>query len=86
MVLNELELTEALKKSEDFTLNTLIPALAKGGSLKGSERQKLTEDLARFSGLSVTEVAGLNLSIPTSYFWKNLLKEEGFTVGRLDSR
>jgi len=84
--LNELELTEALKKSEDFTLNTLIPALAKGGSLKGSERQKITEDLARFSGLSVTEVAGLNLSIPTSYFWKNLLKEEGFTVGRLDSR
>ena len=84
--LNELELTEALKKSEDFTLNTLIPALAKGGSLKGSERQKITEDLARFSGLSVSEVAGLNLSIPTSYFWKNLLKEEGFTVGRLDSR
>ncbi|HBD42719.1 MAG TPA: carboxypeptidase, partial [Bacteroidetes bacterium] len=27
-----------------------------------------------------------NLAMPTSYFWKELLRDEGYTVGRLDSR
>jgi carboxypeptidase C (cathepsin A) len=27
-----------------------------------------------------------NLAVPTQYFWKDLLREKGFTVGRLDSR
>lgn len=84
--LQSLSLAEVLQQSEDFTLNKLIPALVKGASLSTTERENITEELATFSGLSSEEVAGLNLSIPTSYFWKNLLREEGFTVGRLDSR
>jgi hypothetical protein len=27
-----------------------------------------------------------NLDVPYSYFWKELLRDQGFTVGRLDSR
>ena len=27
-----------------------------------------------------------NLAVPPSLFWKELLRDEGFTVGRLDSR
>jgi hypothetical protein len=27
-----------------------------------------------------------NLDVPTGYFWKELLRDQGFTVGRLDSR
>jgi hypothetical protein len=26
-----------------------------------------------------------NLDVPYSYFWKELLRDQGFTVGRLDS-
>lgn len=27
-----------------------------------------------------------NLAVPPSFFWKELLRDEGFTIGRLDSR
>ena len=27
-----------------------------------------------------------NLDVPTAFFWKDLLREEGKTIGRLDSR
>ncbi|MFV1986224.1 MAG: carboxypeptidase, partial [Gemmatimonadota bacterium] len=27
-----------------------------------------------------------NLAVPNSYFWKELLRDEGYTIGRLDSR
>jgi hypothetical protein len=27
-----------------------------------------------------------NLAVPPNFFWKELLRDQGFTVGRLDSR
>ena len=40
-----------------------------------------------YSGLETKDIIDQNLSVPTSFFWKNLLKEKGgYTVGRLDSR
>jgi carboxypeptidase C (cathepsin A) len=42
--------------------------------------------VARYSGLSETTVLQHNLAVPTSYFWKDLLRTRGQTVGRLDSR
>jgi carboxypeptidase C (cathepsin A) len=42
--------------------------------------------MSKFSGLSSKEILQLNLDVPTSYFWKSLLRDEGKTIGRLDSR
>ncbi len=42
--------------------------------------------MARYSGLSEKTILQNNLSISTNLFWKELLRDEGFTVGRLDSR
>jgi carboxypeptidase C (cathepsin A) len=41
---------------------------------------------ARYSGLEVPVVLQYNLAVPTSFFWKELLRDQGYTVGRLDSR
>ena len=42
--------------------------------------------MARYAGISEQSILNYNLDVPTSFFWKELLRNEGFTVGRLDSR
>ena len=80
------DLTDYLPEVEDFTVNELIPALAKGGFLEEAKRQTLAAKLSRYTGLSEKAVLQCNLEIPTRFFWKELLRDKGFTVGRLDSR
>jgi carboxypeptidase C (cathepsin A) len=75
-----------LPEVEDFTMNQLLPAIAKGGSLSDAERKVVAAKLAKYIGISEKTVLGNNLDISTSLFWKELLRDEGFTVGRLDSR
>ncbi len=81
------DLLEVLPESEAYTINSLIPAIAKGGFISDSERQAAAKKMAYYSGLNEKDILDQNLSVPTSFFWKNLLKEKGgYTVGRLDSR
>lgn len=81
------DLLEVLPESEAYTINSLIPAIAKGGFISDSERQAAAKKMAYYSGLNEKDILDQNLSIPTSFFWKNLLKEKGgYTIGRLDSR
>ncbi len=80
------DLLEVLPESEEYTINTLIPALAKGGFISEEERNLVAEKMAYYSGLSREEILAQNLTVPTSYFWKSLLRDKGYTVGRLDSR
>ncbi|MCW5516660.1 S10 family peptidase [Muriicola sp. Z0-33] len=81
------DLLEILPESEAYTVNTLIPALAKGGFIDKNEKGEVAKKMAYYSGLSEKDILDQNLVIPTRFFWKNLLKEKGgYTIGRLDSR
>ncbi|MFZ8169306.1 S10 family peptidase [Alteromonas macleodii] len=80
------DLTELLPEVEDFTINKLIPALAKGGFIGETEKRDVLKQMARYSGLSEASIAQNNLNVSTAFFWKDLLREEGKTLGRLDSR
>ncbi|MEM0513896.1 carboxypeptidase [Pseudoalteromonas sp. YIC-827] len=84
--LQALDLDELLPQVEDFTVNELIPAIAKGGFIGAEEKQRIVAQMARYAGVSPTYVENNNLDIPTSSFWKELLRSQGKTVGRLDSR
>ncbi|WP_105255686.1 S10 family peptidase [Pseudoalteromonas sp. T1lg75] len=84
--LQALDLDELLPKVEEFTVNELIPAIAKGGFIGAEEKQRIVAQVARYAGVSPTYVENNNLDIPTSSFWKELLRSQGKTVGRLDSR
>ncbi|TDQ31508.1 S10 family peptidase [Zeaxanthinibacter enoshimensis] len=85
--LQQKDLLEILPESEEYTINTLIPALAKGGFIPDEERQAVAEKMSYYSGLSKKEILSLNLDVPTAYFWKSLLRDKsGYTLGRLDSR
>lgn len=81
------DLTDVLPEAEEFTINKLIPAIAKGGFISDNERNEIAQAMARYSGLNQKDIIDQNLVVPTSFFWKHLLKENGgYTVGRLDSR
>lgn len=85
--LQQKDLLEILPEVEEFTLNTLMPALARGGSLSLEEKQKIAVKMAYYSGLSEKSIMQHNLDVPTRFFWKELLRDKtGNTVGRLDSR
>ena len=80
------DLEELLPEVERFTVDELIPALVRGGSLEPARRAEIARRMARYSGLSEQVVLQHNLRVPTSFFWKELLRGRSLTVGRLDSR
>jgi len=80
------DLLEVLDEAEDYAVNELMAVIAKGGFVDEKERQKAAQKMARYSGISEESILSYNLEVPSSFFWKELLREEGFTVGRLDSR
>jgi len=80
------DLHDLLPEVEVFTLDELLPALARGGFLDPERRSELARQVARYSGLSEEVVRNNNLAVSESRFWKELLRHEGYTVGRLDSR
>jgi carboxypeptidase C (cathepsin A) len=80
------DLTDMLPEVEDFTINELLPAMSKGGSLEEQKRKEIAAKIARYSGISEKVIQQNNLDVPYDYFWKELLRDKGYTVGRLDSR
>jgi len=84
--LQQKDLMDVLAESEKFTVDELIPALTKGGFIDLTKRDEVATKIARYSGLKKEVISEHNLVVPTQFFWKELLRDKGFTVGRLDSR
>ena len=84
--LQQKDLTEILPEVEEFTINKLIPALSKGGFISDAELKSIASSMARYSGLSEKSILQNNLDVKTDFFWKDLLRDKGMTIGRLDSR
>jgi carboxypeptidase C (cathepsin A) len=61
-------------------------ALLQGQALPAEERAAVRRELARFTGLSETYLEQADLRVAPSRFYKELLRDRGLTVGRLDSR
>jgi carboxypeptidase C (cathepsin A) len=84
--LQQKDLVQMLPEVEQFTTFELIPALAMGGVLDPTKKKEIAGKIARYSGLSEKVVLEHNLVIPVQFFWKELLRDKGRTIGRLDSR
>jgi carboxypeptidase C (cathepsin A) len=80
------DLKDVLPEVEAFTTDELLPAMAKGGFLDAQKKAQIAAKLARYSGLSEAYVLQDNLAVQPEQFWKELLRKQGKTVGRLDSR
>ena len=84
--LQQKDLTDLLPEIEKFTIDKLIPAIAKGGFISDNERQEIASKMSFYSGLSQESILSNNLDVPDHFFWKDLLRDQGKTIGRLDSR
>jgi carboxypeptidase C (cathepsin A) len=75
-----------LQEAEEFASGAYASALMKGDLLPVEERLQIVQELARFTGLSADFIERTNLRIIDRHFFKELLRESGRTIGRLDSR
>jgi carboxypeptidase C (cathepsin A) len=79
-------LQEWLKEAEEFALGDYAKALLKGDSLAKEERAAIVKRISYFTGISELFIERSNLRINDQHYFKELLRERGLTVGRLDSR
>lgn len=84
--LQQKDLVDVLPQVEKFTIDQYIPALTKGGDLSDADKDKIATTVSRYSGLKREHIIQTNLVIRPNYFWKDLMRDKGYTVGRLDSR
>jgi carboxypeptidase C (cathepsin A) len=80
------DLSKTLKFAEEFASGDYAAALFKGSSLSAKERAEILKQLSRFTGISETFLDNCNLRLDIFRFCKELLRDSGRTVGRLDSR
>lgn len=80
------DLDDILPEVEEYTLEVVLPAIARGGTLAPEKRAEIAKKMAYYSGLSEEVILQHALAVPTSFYWKELLRDKSRTIGRLDSR
>ena len=79
-------LREVIAAAETFAHNEYNTALMQGSRLSPAERERVASQVSRFTGLSIEYVLRCDLRPLDARFCKELLRQRGQTVGRLDSR
>ena len=74
------------EEARQFALGPYASALLKGQKLGPEERASIRSQLARFTGLSETYLEEADLRVTPDRFYKELLRDRGLTIGRLDAR
>ena len=77
---------QVAQQARDFAHGEYAQALEKGEKLSGADRDKVVQDLARFTGLSPKYIEQANLRVNPFRWFKELERDKRRTVGRLDSR
>lgn len=82
----EPELASFLDEVRRFARTDYITAMLKGTDLGDEERARVRQRLSQVTGLSEAYLDDSGLRIQPQRFMKELLRDRGLTVGRLDSR
>ena len=77
---------EAAQQARAFATGPYAAALLKGNQLSPQERASVRTELARLTGLSETFVDHADLRVTPGRFYKELLRDQGLSIGRLDTR
>jgi len=80
------DLNMTLKEVEQWALSDYWLALAKGDALTETERNRVIDQLAQYTGLSKKYIDETNLRIKIYRFTRELLRDEKQRIGRLDNR
>lgn len=80
------DLPTFVQKVREFTENEYAPALFKGNRITASEKSAIAKKLEGFTGISSEVWERADLKITANEYYQELLRKDGMTVGRLDSR
>lgn len=80
------DLPSFLEEVRQFALSEYASALILGQNISEKASSQIVERLHEFTGLSKTYLTQTNLRINEMLFMKELLRDRGQSVGRLDSR
>ena len=75
-----------LAEVREFAEGDYNLALMKGNRLTGDERKSIAARLSTYTGLDEEYILGSNLRVPVMRFAREILRAEGKSVGRFDSR
>ncbi len=79
-------LREVLDEAETYAARDYPWALSRGNRLTAQERADVVATVARLTGLSEVYVERADLRIEHWRYYTELLRDQGLTVGRIDSR
>ncbi len=74
------------EEARQFAIGPYAAFLLKGQKAGADERAGVRRELARLTGLSEAFLDRADLRVSSGRFYKELLRDRGLTVGRLDSR
>jgi carboxypeptidase C (cathepsin A) len=80
------DVNKARQEAEQWASNDYEHALLKGDALTAEERQKIVDQMSRFTGLSKDVIDQANLRIDVGKFTHYLLLDQKLRVGRYDGR
>jgi carboxypeptidase C (cathepsin A) len=75
-----------VQEARTFATTDYVLALLKGSKLSATERAAVRAKLSRFTGLSEAYLEQADLRVEPGRFYKELLRDRGQTIGRLDAR
>jgi carboxypeptidase C (cathepsin A) len=80
------ELSDVLAEAEELAERDYPWALARGARLAPGDRERMVTRLAAVTGLSEDYVRRTRLRLENLRFFREVLRDRGLTVGRLDAR
>jgi carboxypeptidase C (cathepsin A) len=81
-----ISLEQFVDSARNFAYHEYLPCLYRGSLIDQSTKTRISERLHYFTGLHTKYIEQSNLRILVPRFQKELLREEGITIGRLDGR
>ncbi|WP_417468724.1 S10 family peptidase [Maricaulis sp.] len=75
-----------LDAARTFAIEEYMPALMHGVSLPAERQARVVHELSQFTGLSEGFLERANMRVSLRRFQRELLRDQGLSVGRLDSR
>jgi len=73
-------------EAKAFAIGPYASALLKGNAITPQERQAILPQLSRFTGVGQDYLSRADLRLSPGRFYKELLRDRGLTIGRLDTR
>jgi carboxypeptidase C (cathepsin A) len=84
--LEKMSVGDLVKKVQNWVYDEYLPALSRGQSLSPEKHKQILRQLEEYTGMSLTFLEETNLRINSNDYFKELLRDKRYTVGRYDAR